>query len=194
MGCGTSSALAPAELPTLAAADEARARALAPDLYARARAVRELALDTAERGVAEEHAARARLLFEAAVLEADRLELERRQEALLREAGGDEQARVTALEALRVTERERRLAALEARGEATAALSARERQLLRARALLGAAHALHAPAEALQTAENALLGAELDGAASAKAVARALAAAEQALAAARARGPAPAAP
>jgi len=185
LGCGASSPLGPSELPPLDAREGERVRALAPDLYARALAVRQLATTTAEPEATSEHAARARLLFEAATLEADRLQLEARRDALWREAGRDEHARVIAVEARLELERTRRLSELEqhARPEGT------PRQ--RAHALLAAAQALQAPAEAAQVAENALLGAELAGAKSGDVDARALAAAERALGAARARQPAP---
>ena len=187
LGCGGSSPLGPNELPPLDAREGARVRALAPDLYARALAVRELAATTTEPEAAGEQAARARLLFEAATLEADRLQLEARRDALWRAAGRDAQARVGAVEARLELERTQRLTELEqrARPEST--------QRQRAYALLAAAQALHAPADAVQVAENALLGAELAGAGAeaSNANMRALEAAERALGAARAQQPAP---
>jgi hypothetical protein len=162
------------------AAERARAAELAPDLFARAERAESRAR-AANGDAAREHAERARWLFEAALAEADRIELERRvialalsQDTLARARAAEVRLTLVLADELR-RERARRQAEREPQPLAADAA------LRRARSLIAAARALGAEPGGLERVEARLASAK-----NAQAARVALEHAEQLLA--RARG------
>jgi hypothetical protein len=151
-----------AEGQTLTAAQLDRLHALAPDYLARAARAEQRASESATPQSASEHHACAQLLLDAARAEADRVELERRlfaeelrRDAVLRDLGREEYARVARESAGQNAPAEPAEAAVLARTRSPEAQRmAAEAYIRRARLSLAAARVLGAEPGALALAER----------------------------------------
>jgi flagellar motor protein MotB len=201
--------------PLFASARLGRVRELAPDLLARAQRARQDALDARTTDARSDHELRARLLLQAAEVEADRIEIERKTAALQQRSdaaeaarAADERARLLAeaqakqAEAARLAQAEAaaafapleltaaatpgRVPSAQAREQAASFFVKRARLTLTAAVALGADAAMVGDAQAkLQAAQATQTGPS----APLTAAQNALLAAERALGSARARRP-----